>query len=47
MIESARDAGYSVEKPAFIQSVFNHAIGMGLGAHDIGALVLVLRPSEL
>ena len=46
MIESATDAGYSAEIPIFIRSLFDRAIDRGLGAHDLAALIKVLRPDE-
>ena len=46
MIETARETGYDPAIPAFIQELFNRAIENGLGKHDVGALINILRPDS-
>ena len=46
MSESASDAGFSNEIPAFIRSLCDRAVERGLGEHDVAALIEVLRPGK-
>jgi len=45
MNETASEAGFSNEFPAFTQRLFDRAKDRGLGEHDVAALIEVLRPS--
>lgn len=44
MAEAASDGGFSSELPAAFARLFDRAQKRGLGAHDVGALIRVLRP---
>lgn len=44
MANFAKDTGYSPEVSKFIRQFFDKAIEHGYGAHDVGALINVLRP---
>jgi 3-hydroxyisobutyrate dehydrogenase-like beta-hydroxyacid dehydrogenase len=46
MVEYAEDTGYDPEVSKFIRRFFGQAIERGLGAHDVGALINVLRPDK-
>ncbi|MHC4374798.1 MAG: NAD(P)-dependent oxidoreductase [Planctomycetota bacterium] len=46
MIECANETGYNPNIPMFIKDFFDRAIKQGLGGHDVGALIHVLRPGN-
>jgi 3-hydroxyisobutyrate dehydrogenase-like beta-hydroxyacid dehydrogenase len=46
IVEYAKETGYDPEVSAFIKRFFGQAIDRGLGAHDVGALINVLRPDR-
>ncbi len=46
MVEYAKETGYDPEVSAFIRRFFGQAIDRGLGVHDVGALINVLRPDR-
>jgi 3-hydroxyisobutyrate dehydrogenase-like beta-hydroxyacid dehydrogenase len=46
IIETAKETGYDPAFPAFIQDLFDRAIKNGLGEHNVGALINVLRPDS-
>jgi 3-hydroxyisobutyrate dehydrogenase-like beta-hydroxyacid dehydrogenase len=46
MVEYARETGYDPGISTFIRRFFEQAIDRRLGAHDVGALINVLRPDR-
>ncbi|MEM9498818.1 MAG: NAD(P)-binding domain-containing protein [Pseudomonadota bacterium] len=44
MTEFAQDTGYSPDVSEFMRQLFDRAVRQGLGEHDVGALIKVLRP---
>ena len=46
MVEYAKETGYDPEVSTFIRQFFGQAINRRLGAHDVGALINILRPDR-
>jgi hypothetical protein len=46
MVEYAKETGYDPEVCTFIRQFFGQAINRRLGAHDVGALINILRPDR-
>ncbi len=46
LVEYAKETGYDPGVSTFIRRFFGQAIDRGLGVHDVGALINVLRPDR-
>lgn len=46
MIEFQKETGYGTDVSSFVRQFFGKAVDLGLGSHDVGSLIQVLRPSK-
>ena len=46
MIEFQEESGYGTDVSAFVRKFFGKAVDLGLGSHDVGSLIQVLRPNK-
>jgi hypothetical protein len=46
MIEFQEESGYGTDVSEFVQKFYGRAVDPGLGSHDVGSLIQVLRPNK-
>ena len=46
MIEFQEESGYGTDVSAFVRKFYGRAVDLGLGSHDVGSLIQVLRPNK-
>ena len=46
MIEFQEESGYRTDVSAFVRKFFGKAVDLGVGSHDVGSLIQVLRPNK-